>query len=336
MQMRLILKAYEPSHRDAVLKLWKNSVLNNLFSADGHLWKINVENNAAFKPADFWGAWNEQGILLGFVLTRRFRDITAPPVMVERYGKTGWISLLLVEEGSRKQGIGTTLLEKAHDALSDVELIRLGGDFSHFFPGVPEGEALEFFSNKGCNFNKELINDLCLSLDNWRLPEQPTSIAGGDYFFTQGKAGEEESILDFIGLASNGFSPRWHYDLERLFKIGYSPENITLIKSRSGKIEGFLQTWQAKEVIEKGLSRPIIFWAMHEKPKEKHGSIGPLGINSTIRGGGIGLALVAAGTEHLRKTGVTFATIDWTDLTAFYAKLGYQSWRSYKIGYKNL
>lgn len=336
MKRGLILKAYESSQQDAVLRLWENSGLNTLFPANGHLWKINVENNLAFKSEDFWGAWNQQGKLLGFVLTRRFRDITTPSIMEERYGKTGWISLLLVEESSRRQGIGTGLLEKAHAVLSDVKSIRLGGDFNHFFPGVPEGESLGFFSNKGYTFNQELINDLSLDLDNWELSEQPISIMGGDYFFTQGKAGEEESILDFIGLPSNGFSPRWRYDLERIFKKGYSPENVTLIKGQSGKIEGFLQTWELKEVIECALSRPTIFWAMHEKPMEKHGSIGPLGINSTIRGGGIGLALVAAGTAYLKKRGVTFVTIDWTALTTFYSKLGYHPWRSYRIGYKNL
>jgi predicted N-acetyltransferase YhbS len=82
--------------------------------------------------------------------------------------------------------------------------------------------------------------------------------------------------------------------------------------------------------------RAPLYWAAAEYPGEIHGSIGPLGVDGSVRGGGLGLGLVAAGTAYLRQQGATFVTIDWTDLADFYGRLGYKPWKNYYMGSKEL
>jgi len=57
--------------------------------------------------------------------------------------------------------------------------------------------------------------------------------------------------------------------------------------------------------------------------------LGPLGIDAKERGNGYGLAIVEAAIAFLRKRGHRRIVIDWTDLVDFYAKLGYQKWKTY-------
>ena len=59
------------------------------------------------------------------------------------------------------------------------------------------------------------------------------------------------------------------------------------------------------------------------------GGISAVGVAASERGRGIGIGMVAVGSEVLRERGVGNCHIDWTRIVDFYGKLGYKVWREY-------
>ena len=66
------------------------------------------------------------------------------------------------------------------------------------------------------------------------------------------------------------------------------------------------------------------------------GAVGPLGVAEHVRGNGIGLALAARVTERLHERGVATSYIGWTWLVGWYGRLGYQTWQTYTMSWKQL
>jgi len=64
--------------------------------------------------------------------------------------------------------------------------------------------------------------------------------------------------------------------------------------------------------------------------------LGPIGVSASVRGKGLGLALLRLCLEELAKRGVEATVIDWTDLGAFYAKMGFIPWKAYRYCKKAL
>jgi GNAT superfamily N-acetyltransferase len=326
---RFYVRAYDNNQREAIIALWNSSETGRDFRLNPELWEAATIYNRHFEPGDFTGAWTEAGKLAGFVLTRRFRDPDAPEAMRERVGKLGWLCAILVAPEWRGQGLGSRLLELAVKRLEGVSRIRTGGEIGHLLPGVPESVSTTFFEKRGFHFEVQPEFDLARSLADWQDP--PGAVAG-EYVFRQAREGEESAILAFLRDPANGFSARWPYDLETLFRQGYAPENITLLVKSSGVIEGFCQTWRFQSFAGRSNPRALLYWAAGERPGENHGSLGPLGIAAGTRGSGLGLTIVAQATAYLKSQGVSFATIDWTHFVDFYGRLGYQPWRTYRVG----
>jgi GNAT superfamily N-acetyltransferase len=82
----------------------------------------------------------EKGEMLGFLVT-----------VIE--GQNAWVKLVAVHPSRRRQGLAREMLERAEERLfgEGVRQMRAGfGPGPLFFPGVPEGEAAEFF--KACGY----------------------------------------------------------------------------------------------------------------------------------------------------------------------------------------
>jgi GNAT superfamily N-acetyltransferase len=306
-----------------IVRLWNESELNLLYPLTEAFWQYNtIGQGVNFQAADFIGAIiNKQ--LSGFVLTRRFRDLINNPDM-QINAKIGWISALVVAKAYRKQGIGTALLQKAEENLVGVTKIRLGGDVGHFFPGVPAELPTRFFEKRGYEFETQLHSDLHRSLHDWQTQPEPAGVKSGEYYFRQGKPGEEIAIIEFLAKA---FPGRWRYKIALDFAQNVSPEDITLLKRHDHSIAGFLE---CRHVQSANLVPTLAF-----ANKPTWGGIGPLGVDSTVRGGGLGLGIIAYATDYLKSLGVTDIIIDWTSLVDFYGKLGYTVHRTYRYGFKN-
>jgi len=64
--------------------------------------------------------------------------------------------------------------------------------------------------------------------------------------------------------------------------------------------------------------------------------LGPMGLAPTLRGRGLGLALLDRSIQHLGALGAQEIIVDWTGLTRFYGRLGFSTWKRYRHGEKVL
>ena len=89
------------------------------------------------------------------------------------------------------------------------------------------------------------------------------------------------------------------------------------------RIEGFA-------LIQDSSNRyPIGGAVWHKDLGQSWGSLGPIGVSTAVRGSGRGGYLLGSALQILRDRGCQRTIIDWTTLTDFYGKFGFEVSRSY-------
>lgn len=317
----LTIVPYQPDDAPGLLAVW-NAALGARFPMTARLWRQNVDDDPHYRAGDGLLARDTDGTLAGFVVTRRFRKLDAYPAM-HAVADTGWIAALVVAPAYQGQGIGSRLLRQAEDQLRAQGAARcvIGGNPGHFLPGPPveQPRALRFWARRGYP-PLSLAHDLRHNLTGWTRPPLPESVRAGDYRLGLGQLGQEEAILDFL---RREFPGRWHAELTERFARGVTASDVLVLQDRAGAVEGFLALWH----FAGAFLGPSVGCQATLGPR--FGGIGPLGIAASLRGRGLGLALVAAGTAALQARGVAECAIDWTGLLEFYGRLGFQVTTSY-------
>lgn len=309
---------YQTAFAPALIALW-NRALGDRFPLDARLWRQNVEGDPNWRPRDGLVLQHDDGALIGFALTRRFRSLDRYPAMAA-VGDLGWIPALVVAPEHAGRGFGSSLLAAAEEHLRREGAARcdIGGSVGHLLPGPPADDerALRFWQRHGYQ-PARLVHDLHRSLIGW-VPLAAAPHAG--WRIAPGQPGQEAALLAFLQRA---FPGRWHYHLADSLARGAPIADVLLLIAPDETVAGFVATWPD--------SGPLLGPATHWFPAldARFGGIGPLGIDASARGRGLGLALMSAAVTLLQERGVTGCTIDWTDLTAFYARLGFHPWRSY-------
>lgn len=325
---------YKLENAPEVVALWNSTILGTTYPLSERLWRQQTEGDPDFEPTDgLLVRDSKDGKLIAFVMTKVWRGRAVSAELQPRmsgYEKRGWVIALAVAPEYQRQGLGSNLVRWAEDHFKAEGAVRswIGASLRHFFPGPPTDiPGLDtFFGKLGYQFDPQLEYDLRGFLRDWVAPEPPPTVANGDYYFTQGQEGEQQAILDFLWRA---FPGRWLYEAELYFKQDGAPQDITLLKSQEGTIEGYLMTYHPQSRI----LGPGIYWTALREPT--YGGIGPLGVSKNVRGLGLGLAIVAAGAEYLQGKGITDCVIDWTTLVDFYGKLGFKPWKSYHKVFKD-
>lgn len=62
------------------------------------------------------------------------------------------------------------------------------------------------------------------------------------------------------------------------------------------------------------------------------GLIACVGVDADHRKAGVGLGLLVAAIEDMRRRGVDGVFVDWVVLKGWYEKLGFRRWREYLVG----
>jgi predicted N-acetyltransferase YhbS len=305
---------YHPAHAPEAI------ALGGRFPMTGRLWRQNVDDDPNYAPGDGLLARDAGGALAGLALTRLFRRYDDPAnADMERVRGLGWIVALAVAPEHRGRGLGGRLLRLAEERLrrEGAAHVRLGGSVGHFLPGPPADDArtLRFWERNGYRLLSQ-VHDLRRGLADWAPPAR----SNGDYRIGRARPDQQGAILAFLGRA---FPGRWRYDMTEAFARGASVEDVLVLEDRAGSVEGFLASWH----FGSALLGPGAHW--YPALGERFGSMGPLGIAESLRGRGLGLALVAAGMAALKERGVEESAIDWTELVDFYGKLGFRVWKSY-------
>ncbi len=258
-------------------------------------------------PALCWAA-RRRGVLQGAVVARAPRRRWSDP-------HVGYLSLLVVAAAARGQGLGETLWETACAGMRERgrSLLRLGTDPDHLLPGVPgvtDDAAWRFMLARGVvpgGLEADVLVDL-------RLPEAGRLPPHGTLHLVDDDPG---AALAFVGRC---FPGRWADDVAR-----YAAAGTTLLTLREG---GATLAFAAVFRQDDTLLGPSLTWA--SALPGPVGGIGPLGVDPTVRGRGLGLRLVAEALDWHRVRGAREVVLDWTSLTGFYGRLGARVWRTYQ------
>lgn len=304
------------------MEVW-NAAWRGAFPLRLRLFRQNTVEDPAFDPEGLWIARSHRGgPPVGWCVAK------APPGASA--GETGWVSALVVRPDCQGRGVGTALLRRAEAYLRLRGRGRavLGGDPSHFFPGVPvdrEGRALGFFRSRGYRLEGTAY-DLHRPITAYRTPPQVESTlrAHPDLQIRPLRPGEDEPLLMFLAQV---FPGRWAHDVERSLAGGDVGDIVGVLAGRA--VVGFAHTFHP------GSSRigPSVMWPLGGA---RLGGVGPLGIAPALRGRGLGLALLDRAVLHLRRRDVTDVVVDWTVLLDFYGRLGFVPIREYRHGRRDL
>lgn len=240
------------------------------------------------------------------------------------------ISFVMVDPRYRRRGLATRLWQEAAAWLRacGASYVNFGRDTCHFFPGLPLTGALDYRpAGAWCAalgfepgaLEHDVIADISPGGWPYQVPAEPRFKR---WTFEPYRSGLHGSMCDFF--AAN-FPGRWYADTLDALAAGMRGGDLLLALDPDGTVRGFSRIYDEHSPV----LGPGVYWrkAMGRQP----GGLGPIGIDRAIRGEGLGLALLGHSLAVLQRRGVANVMIDWTDLTAFYAKLGFAVWKSYQL-----
>ncbi len=242
----------------------------------------------------------------------------------------GNVSFIMVAQNHRRKGLGSRLFAEAAAWLgsSGAAEIRLGRDTYHLFPGMPTTGTQDYFAiaafaaKQGFLPEREefdLIADLS-ALDLDALAVGTRKPVG--YSFVPYSRELDASMRLFF---ERNFPGRWYGEVLEALEAGMRSEDFFLAVDSEGAVRGFSRIYTEESTV----LGPGLYWrkAMGKNP----GGLGPIGIDQSLRGNGLGLALLHFCLGELKSRGVGTMVIDWTDLVGFYAKMGFAVWKAYRL-----
>ena len=137
--------------------------------------------------------------------------------------------------------------------------------------------------------------------------------------FTLCQPQDDQALLAMI---EREFSARWLNDTRARIERGDRQDLVIL--RRQGIPVAFCHAWHYRS----RLLGPSVFWVRHTC--ERFGGIGPVGVDSSQRGQGLGLRVVVEALNYLASLEVEQVVVDWTSIGPFYEKCGFRSWRRYR------
>jgi len=245
-------------------------------------------------------------------------DPGAPPV--------GHLPALLVAPSAWRRGIGTALHDRALAHLHEqgARRVQVGGGVPRIWPGVPRDlpAALPFFRRQGWGF-AETSYDLVRDLRDGRAT-MPSPQPGGGVAIAVAAA---EDVPDLLSFERREF-PSWQGAYAHVARLG-DHADFLLARRAGGPVVGELILFTPRSHPE----RSDVLWT--RLLGADCGGLGAVGVAASVRGRGIGTALVTCGSAMLHKRGVGNSCIGWTWLVDFYGRLGYRPWRSYAMSWRD-
>ncbi|HXH61859.1 MAG TPA: GNAT family N-acetyltransferase [Fimbriimonadaceae bacterium] len=220
------------------------------------------------------------------------------------------------KEHAHVSAIGCLELDTAFEVVDEVraslvangfETWQFGGDRRHFFPGCPtDCSTVKAFLEK-CGFSVvgDPVYDVERDLVDYEPPCEPHSKARSC------RGSDEEDLRTFF---EREFPGRWKDDV--MEKFSEDPSHVYGL-FLDGACEGFAMTQLDGDAVR----RAGAVWSADLGPM--WGALGPIGVSKSLRGQGLGDALLSAALCSLRDQGARRTIIDWTVLTAFYGRHGF-------------
>jgi predicted N-acetyltransferase YhbS len=344
------LVPYGAERRDAVVALW-NAAIGEHFPLDPRVLDQVTGQNPSFLPTDARVAL-DSGRVVGFGYLGRHRGTLGGR---RPWEGVGWLQAVVVDPGSRRRGIGRSIVRDLLDgARADgLRTIGIGGGIHYFFPAVPTElpDAGPFLAAVGAIPDDESwaapVDPVRAAADaraaghrigvTWDLRgplERPSAAneagevltAAGLILRPLGREPGERAVF-LARLADGEFGTDWLHDMTWFLDHGGDPAAILLLRRRdSDAISGLVRI----VVPDDGPIPPQLFWRALLGPRP--GGLGPIGIGQELRGRGLGRALLALALGELHRRGAREVVVDWTVLLDYYGEFGIRPWKTYIEG----
>lgn len=296
----------------AIERLW-NRFFPSRYGVDADLIRLNTVESPIFD----WGASRlaeENGETRGFVLVKKS---AGPTLFRGPDPDQAHLSAIAFDDPV----LGVDLLASTKRNLRNRGVYRLvfGQDIRHFFPGCPEDcPALKDFLKVEGFEETQSSFDLERDLGDYSPPEGCLTEREG-VMFRALEAGDRDALAAFL---DREFPGRWRHDvIDKVDAEGRT--EFVLGMFVGGELEGFAMTQDSSH------RRPVCGAVWKAGLGENWGTLGPIGVSESVRGRGLGHAMLAFGLEDLRKRGARRTLIDWTTLGDFYGRHGFQITRRY-------
>lgn len=227
------------------------------------------------------------------------------------------IRLLCVEPNYQHNGIGTNLVGVSEEFIrsNGYHEIILGGTDSKLFLGAViiinanDSSSIPFWEKLGYQAEESCI-EMKLDLHDFIFENQEINLWPEGIEFEYYKD-DKNDLLKAVALVDE----EWVRYFEE--------DNLIYIAKKDSEIVGFtILDFNDINVLSTKIN--------------KVGSIGCVGVIPSAREQGIGLALVAHGSNELKKHKCDIAFIHYTYLEKWYGKLAYRTFMKYWFGKKNL
>lgn len=237
----------------------------------------------------------------------------------------GGISYVLVDPEMRRQGIGSALHDAAIASLTQhrhAKAVLGSGGRPFVWPGIPRDlpDAECFFADRGW-VTRGVSADLTQDLAAYATPPDALDrAAGAGVTFALCRPSDGAELL--------AYEDREHPDWVVFFRehLASDPATILLGRDSDGSIVASL--------LMEAPPRYMCHWST--MLGDDAAEIGCVGVAARRNGEGIGTALVALATDHVRVAGGRVAYLSLTVRWSFYARLGYRVWREYLMADRSL
>jgi len=238
-------------------------------------------------------------------------------------GLSGFVEMLCVVSEYQGRGIGTRLLGWAEDMLADqaCERIVLGGGFRYPVNCLPlELGSQDYFRGRGY-LDGVAVWDVARDLVGF---EADYEIGEDDVSIVEASEADHAELFEFLASTY----PRWAIELTD-FHQGRGRFSDYVVLRVDGRLQGFCQlTFEdSRRPLERFLGSPL---------PRPWGELGPIGLTESVRGRGLGRALLREGLAVLRSKGVRGCRILWTPVPGFFETAGFQREREFVMMSKDI
>lgn len=309
------IESFHSRYIEKIIESWNKTLIYDLINRKRFINEILLDENfdkelalIAKKDDKF------VGFLLG--IKRKYPYLTRG-LESER----GWISIMFVDEGYQRQGIGQLLLNNIHKKFKSlgVKEITLGAYSPNYFtPGIDirYGSALNFFKKNNYTINDEAVS-MQRDLWDYSLPqdikEKINSLEKENVIFKPYSFRYYDQLVNF---ANKEFGGGWAKNIMEAVKRNEAEETLIICINAENKIIGFVM----------------------RKMDGSESRFGPIGTDSSLRSKGIGGCLLHLMMESMRQNKIYYLYFLWTSGAAqrFYEKHDFSIYRTYKLSKKEL
>ncbi|HET7028199.1 MAG TPA: GNAT family N-acetyltransferase [Candidatus Limnocylindrales bacterium] len=318
----VVIRPVAPADLEAVLVLWRDA-MGDHYPLTLDVLSMVLERNPSMRSGDALVAVDAgSGRTLGFGYLTLQR---LPDEQLENFRDRAHLQAIVVDPAHRRLGIGRALAGRLAEVARREGriLVEAGSGFFYLWPGIPTDlEGAEAFARAVGLEPASVSFDLRGDVGGIEIgPADRHSLATAGLRVDRAAADDIDQLLEYL---YREFGGEWWHDIRWLLAEGLDPAALVVLRTAAGEIVGHAR-------IHRPTDRPIappLFWSGLRGPNA--GGLGPIGVAASIRGRGLGHALLVAALAELRVAGLSDVVIDFTTLLDFYGPVGFQPWMTFR------